>query len=145
VHQIRIRRSVELAHRLSHTQAPQKCQSIHGHSWRIDVHIGALSLDDRDMLVEFGAFKQVWFHYLDDHVCHHLALNRADPYVSVLQKIDPNSRLLLLDGQPTTEHLAQLFFQKANHLIKQLRDDAEVTQVCLQETSRNMAIYSKPS
>jgi len=129
---------------LSHPKAPKKCQSVHGHSWCVDVYIGAPDLDERDMLVEFGAFKRRWFDYLDSHVCHHLALAASDPYCSVLQQHDPRCRLLVLDGQPTTEYLAKFFYEQAQHIVEPLRSDATIICVKLKETERNMAIYGDP-
>lgn len=95
------------------------------------------------MLVEFGAFKRKWFNYLDSNVCHHLALASGDHYTQIIQKADPDARLLVLAGQPTTEHLARFLFTKAKKILSTLRKDASVLQVDLRETERNMASYSE--
>lgn len=126
-----------------------KCMSIHGHSWWVTVTLEGPRLDGSDLLVEFGAFKAAWRRWLDDHVDHHLVLHRDDPMSEAVRGVYPESRLLVLEHNPTTEYLAEFLFEQAQKTLVALGDDvqvpARVARVHIQETGVNAASYSRPS
>lgn len=143
---IEIRHNFETAHRLSDPDSPRKCMSIHGHSWWVTVTMEARSLSDGDMLVEFGAFKKAWRGYLDGRVDHHLVLRRDDPMAGAVRSVYPESRLLLLDRNPTTEVMAEFLFARAEEVLESVKDPAlhvRVRRVHVQETSVNAAVYER--
>jgi 6-pyruvoyltetrahydropterin/6-carboxytetrahydropterin synthase len=146
--QIEIRHNFETAHRLSTPGSPLKCMSIHGHSWWVTVTLEGPRLDEADLLVEFGAFKSAWRKWVDEHIDHHLVLRRGDPMVAAVRGVFPESRLLELDHNPTTEYLAEFLFQQAEKTLATMTESvhvpARVTRVHIQETSVNAASYSAP-
>ena len=144
---VNIRHNFETAHRLSHPQAPTKCQSIHGHSWWVDVDICGEALDERGMIVEFGAFKLAWRSFLDDHVDHHLALKEGDPVAAAIRSVLPESRVLELPFEPTTEHMARWLYERASEVLNDgLNPDDRlwIGKVHVQETRVNAASYAPP-
>ena len=148
MHRITLRHNFETAHRLSHPDAPIKCRSIHGHSWWATVTIEGERLDERGMLVEFGAFKRAWRRLLDDHLDHHLVARRGDPVAEAILKVQPEARLLWLEADPTTEHLAAWIYARTAALLEELTDGsgregaaARLCHVHLQETSVNAAEF----
>ncbi|MCA9667684.1 MAG: 6-carboxytetrahydropterin synthase [Myxococcales bacterium] len=148
-HRIQIRHNVELAHRLADQAAPDKCRSIHGHSWWVTVTIAGEALDAQGMLVEFGAFKAAWRGFLNGQVDHHLALQQDDPFVAALRAVMPEARLLLLPFEPTTENLARWLYERADACLSQVLRQADapaeppprVQKLHLQETAVNAAEY----
>ena len=145
MYQIEIGHNFETAHRLSHPDAPHKCQSIHGHSWWVVVTLAGPSLDDAGMLVEFGRFKKIWRGWLDQHVDHHLAVCEGDPVAAAILSVQPDARILSLPFDPTTEQLARWLWQRAAEALQQAaphRDDLHVARVHLQETRVNAASFS---
>jgi 6-pyruvoyltetrahydropterin/6-carboxytetrahydropterin synthase len=143
MHKIELRHNFETAHRLSHPDAPKKCQSIHGHSWWVRISITSDRLDERGMIVEFGSFKSAWRKFLDSTIDHHLVLRAGDPMAAAIKSVDPESRILELDTDPTTELLAQWVFERSQTILQTLHPQARVVSIHLQETSVNAASYSE--
>lgn len=145
-YQVEIRHNVETAHRLYSPSAPEKCRSIHGHSWWITVSIGGPSLDGDGMLVEFGAFKRAWRGWLDQHVDHHLVVSVHDPLVEAIRAVDPGHRLLVWPESPTTEVFARRLFEQAERVLAScdaVATGATIDRVHVQETSVNAAAFAR--
>lgn len=140
---VEIQHNFETAHRLSDPGSPIKCMSIHGHSWLATVVIEGEELDQNGILVEFGAFKQQWRGWLDDHVDHHLVLRRGDPLAEAILAVYPRQRLLLLDENPTTEVIARVLYERATEILLALdpRVPARIRRVHVQETRVNGASF----
>ena len=132
---------VEMAHRLSHPDAPIKCQSIHGHSWRVDVTLTAKELDSCDMLMEFGVFKRAWRAVLDARYDHCLIVARGDVVADAIRRAHPDARITEIEAQPTTESIAQDIAEQTTYLLTRLGAVAILASVHLQETPSNAASY----
>ena len=146
LYSIDLTHNFETAHRLSHADSPIKCRSIHGHSWWVKATLEGPGLDDRGMLVEFGAFKSAWRGWLDEHVDHHLAIEQSDPVGPALLEVWPKMRLLRLPFDPTTEQLARWLFEQTERLLRELVPEAQgvqVREIHLQETRVNAASYAR--
>lgn len=144
--EIELRHNFETAHRLSTDASPEKCRSIHGHSWWVTVRIEGDALDDDGILVEFGAFKSAWRRWLDDTLDHHLVLASKDPLVPILRDFDATLRVCLLDENPTTEVLARHIARHSQRILTSLGSHvrARVARVYLQETRVNAATFVVP-
>ncbi len=88
-----------------------KCRHLHGHNGRAVIKIGAESLDDRGMVVDFKDVKTVVAGWIDDNLDHRMLLNSQDPVVEYFQA--QNEPLYLLDENPTAENIAKLIYQVA--------------------------------
>lgn len=143
---VEITHNFETAHRLSAPGSPTKCMSIHGHSWWVKAVLAGESLDERDMLVEFGAFKSAWRRWLDDEVDHHLVLAASDPMAAAVRSVEPASRLWLLSRSPTTEVIAEEIGRRTSSLLVSLgvSDRVRVESIHLQETRVNAVVW-RPS
>ena len=147
MYKISIKHNFELAHRLADPSAPDKCRSIHGHSWWATVYIKGKELDDHGMLVEFGAFKKAWRGFLDDEVDHNLALIEGDPLAGAIRSVMPEARLLVLPFEPTTENIARWLFNRAQRILAEVApEETERLRVCrvhVQETKVNAAEFGE--
>ncbi len=138
---ISLRHNFETAHRLSASNAPIKCQSIHGHSWWVTATIEGEELDEQGMLVEFGRFKKAWRRFLDDSLDHHLVVRRGDPVAEAILGVQPEARILMLEVDPTTEEIARWIYLETARILATLSSSARVARVHVQETSVNAAEY----
>ncbi len=147
MYRVRIKHRFEMAHRLSHPGSPRKCQSIHGHSFGVTVHISGENLDERGMLVEFGALKMAWRTFIDQHLDHHLAVREDDPVLPGLRSALPESRIITFPSDPTTEVLAQWLFQKGEEILEEIlpgQSDVRIRRIEIQETPVNGGDFEKP-
>ena len=142
-HRIQLRHNFETAHRLSAQDAPVKCQSIHGHSWWVTITLESSQLDARGMIIEFGQFKKSWRAFLDDHLDHHLVVKRGDQVAEAILSVQPEARILMLDADPTTEHLAMWIHAQSARILQEMDPTVPVLvrRVHVQETSVNAAEY----
>ncbi|MEM1349130.1 MAG: 6-carboxytetrahydropterin synthase [Myxococcota bacterium] len=140
---VEITHNFETAHRLSHPDAPIKCQSIHGHSWWATVWMEGEALDEQDMLLEFGAFKRAWRGFLDGAVDHHLMVHEDDPVAQAILQVQPDARILKLERQPTTEYVAKWVAMRTEELLRQLDPEGRcrLARVHIQETRVNAAVF----
>lgn len=141
--EIELSHNFETAHRLCTDSSPEKCRSIHGHSWWVTVTIEGNELDEDGILVEFGAFKKAWRAWLDDSLDHHLVLSKSDPLLEVLQAFDDSMRIFVCDENPTTEVLARRILVESSQILAALPThvSARIQRVHVQETRVNAATY----
>lgn len=62
--------SIEAAHRLPHVSAGHKCARLHGHSFRIEVHVSGTPAADTGWVMDFADLKAAFapvFERLDHH------------------------------------------------------------------------------
>ena len=100
-----------------------KCENLHGHNWKVEVHVRGERLDDVGMLVDFTLLKAVTrrvMGYLD-----HQNLNELRPFDVELN--------------PSSEHLAGFILDKiANHIDN---GRVRVYKVRVWETPSTSATY----
>ena len=76
------------AHRL--TMVGAKCENLHGHNWKIEVHVRGEKLDAGGVLMDFGVIKK--------HVAAVMAM-LDHKYLNELERYFP-------DGHPSSENIA---------------------------------------
>lgn len=142
MYEIEIRHNFETAHRLSHRKSPTKCRSIHGHSWWVTATLKAEELDEFGMVLEFGAFKRAWRQFLDEKIDHHLVLSEGDPFIAAIRDVEPESRILVLPADPTTEVLAKWVFDETELILHRLKPGVRLAKIHVQETAVNAASFN---
>lgn len=104
-----------MAHRLYETKG--KCENIHGHSWWATLElVGEANKHGLLAGLDFGLVKGAFRYYLDTTFDHRVLLNVRDPFAGDFSIRDTEGRsslpgLQMLDGDPTTENLAQTIGQ----------------------------------
>jgi len=100
-----------------------KCENLHGHNWKVEVHVRGERLDDIGMLVDFTLLKTATrrvMNYLD-----HQNLNELKPFDNEMN--------------PSSEHLAGFILHKVAEEIN--NDRVKVYKVRVWETPSSLATY----
>ncbi len=144
--EIIFRRKWEAAHRfVEDANRQSKCAQPHGHTWNIEVVLfketPALTADT-NMLVTFETAKKKWHEWIDEHVDHSFKLNAKDPMIGFIRKDNPEGRLLITPGDPTTEILTVLFKAKLEAFLKVDNLGLNCKSVKIDETMTNSIVFS---
>jgi 6-pyruvoyltetrahydropterin/6-carboxytetrahydropterin synthase len=122
---------VEMAHQLAKAVTCACSDTIHGHSYRVEVFLRAKGLDDKEMIKDFGDMEEIkryvmrWDHALVVPV----TLSRT--YIKMLCKY--NKKIILTSKNPTAEWMAAEF-------LCRLRDiEPMVFKVRIHETETGYA------
>ena len=144
MYRLSVRHNFETAHRFSHPDSAQKCQSIHGHSWWAEVWLDGSELDERGLLIEFGVYKKAWRELIDGQLDHHLLLNEADPVLGPIVEVIGGCRITTFPFEPTTENVARWLFERSAELLDQVAPDCgmKVVKVRVDETGVNAIEYT---
>jgi len=127
----------EAAHRF--LDAASKCSTPHGHTWWVHITLEHDSKNlqaGKNYIEDFGPIKKKWRAFIDDHLDHHFFLNANDPLKESIESLIPEARLKITPGDPTTEALALIFFNKANEIFKEF-EGLRPHSLKLQETPTN--------
>lgn len=86
-----------------------KCRHLHGHNARAVITLESSGLDDRGMVEDFTAIKQLVRDWLEREIDHTLLLHRDDPVLPALQ--EAGERVRVLAENPTAEVIARMIFE----------------------------------
>ncbi len=102
-----------------------KCARMHGHRWKVQMMVGSDELNEQGMVVDFAVLKEALRVQVTD-VFDHRDINE------------------ILDC-PTAEHMAKVFFDLLNAIIKTLDtpNRVELIQVQVWETADSSVIYAR--
>ncbi|MFZ7127029.1 MAG: 6-carboxytetrahydropterin synthase QueD [Desulfobacterales bacterium] len=56
MYELKVTTRFAAAHRL--TMVGEKCENLHGHNWKVEVHVRGEKLDEGGVLVDFGVVKR---------------------------------------------------------------------------------------
>jgi 6-pyruvoyltetrahydropterin/6-carboxytetrahydropterin synthase len=139
---------IENGHMLTHH--PDQCRFPHGHSRRVEIILEADALDERGMVCDFKIVKEAVGEFLDSFD-HALCINTQDPMFETLRAAYGERVIAFTDTEPTTEVLAQTFFDRiAQELVAYasrsevryaLRGSVRLRRVRVWETSSSWAEY----
>ncbi len=102
--------TLEAAHRLPHVPPGHKCARLHGHSFRIDVHVAGELDPHTGWVMDFADIKSS-FQPLYEQLDHH--------YLNDIDGLD----------NPTSEILAMWIWQRLKPALPQL-DEIAVHETC---------------
>lgn len=125
----------ETAHRLPHL--PGKCESLHGHSWWVDVTVAG-EVDGDGVLVEFGSFKAALRDWIDSHLDHGVMLGENDALAPLLA--EHGTKVFTVAGWPTVECVAEMLADVARVIMAEHEPyGVRVVAVEVHETRTNSA------
>jgi len=108
------------AHRLENFYG--KCESLHGHNWKVEIFIAADSLDDAGLVLDFGKIKSQAHQVLDR--IDHTYLNELPAFAHV---------------NPSSENLARYLFDELSATLNDNR--VRISRVAVWESDTTSAAY----
>lgn len=123
----------ESAHQLSHAVTKACYETIHGHSYKVEMFFQDFVLNEDEMVLDFGAMGNVkeFIETLD----HSLMIPQSfdSLYIAALQKW--NKKVIVVERNPTAEYLARYIYGSVHNMIPRL------ARVRVHETETGYAEY----
>jgi 6-pyruvoyltetrahydropterin/6-carboxytetrahydropterin synthase len=112
--------TIEAAHRLPHVPPGHKCERLHGHSFRVEVHVSGDADAHSGWVMDFADIKAA-FRPLFERLDHH--------YLNDIDGLE----------NPTSERLAEWIWERLKPALPQL------SKVVVHETCTCGAVYAGPA
>ena len=109
------------AHRLREYEG--RCESLHGHNWRIRVFAASETLDRLGLVVDFKLLKKSIENVAE--LLDHAYLNEVSPFDSI---------------NPSAENIAKFFYEKISNEINDGR--VSISRVMVWESEKSCAIFT---
>ena len=106
----------EAAHRLPHVPPGHKCERLHGHSFRVEIHVRGPVVEPTGWVMDFAAIK-VAFTPLHERLDHH--------YLNEIEGLE----------NPTSENLARWIWDRLRPRLP------ELARVVIRETCTSGCVY----
>ena len=140
-------RRYSMAHRLLSDASP-KCVTPHGHNETVTVRLqgaNAFRFGGSNMETPFEAAKARWKQWIDGHVDHAFQLNASDPLIGFFRDNEPErlARLMVFEGDPTTEALAAAFWLKCDAFLAADNLPFRVVELRVEETPTNAVVLTR--
>lgn len=134
----------EMAHQLSHAYSACCSDTIHGHSYLLEVFFKG-PLDDTGMVIDFGEVSKEFKRYIDDEWDHALVMpaDMDQEYIDVLNKY--NKKLRLVSYNPTAERMAEDIYKVFECILEGINKDHLLERVRIHETATGWAEYKDDS
>ncbi|KAF0179876.1 MAG: 6-pyruvoyl tetrahydrobiopterin synthase [Nitrospirae bacterium] len=102
-----------------------KCENLHGHTWRVQVHVSAQELNEIDLAIDFHDLKKIVSDVLApfDHVC----INNVFPFT---------------ERNPSSENLAKWIFDGVKKRLSGC-PNVLASAVTVWESDTSSATYSE--
>ncbi len=144
---IQFKRRFSMAHRLRFDRN-SKCMTPHGHNEFVAVSLqprpDAKGIDwgNANYAASFADLKRHWHGFVDDALDHAFQLGHGDPMIGYFRDHEPEllPRLLVIDGDPTTEAVATALYMKLNAILAAHLPAFECVRFELEETPTNSVV-----
>jgi 6-pyruvoyltetrahydropterin/6-carboxytetrahydropterin synthase len=100
-----------------------KCESLHGHNWKVEAEVEGEKLDNLGMLIDFKILKEHLAEVLKE--MDHTLLNNIEEFKNT---------------NPSAELIAKYIYKNLGRLLPK---GVNVSTVSVWETERSQAIYSE--
>jgi len=120
MYEVKVTSEFNGAHRLRRYKG--KCEELHGHNWKVEVVLGAESLDDKGMIIDFKELKKRLEKVLDG--LDHKYLNEV-PYFK--------------KTNPTSENIAKFIYDRLSRKSSVI--GRRLTKITVWETGTSAASY----
>ncbi len=131
----------EAAHVLDEAPASEKCKSIHGHSYLVEVIFACPSVSPKSqMVLDFSTVKKIVGPIIEE-LDHSLLISSGSFHQTEIHRW--HRRIVVLDKQPTAEYLAQYLFYRIRRSIsgESLSVDLRLDSIQIWETGGAWAAY----
>ena len=130
---------LEIAHRLM-TAYTQKCRSLHGHRYQVEITVTAQKLNDDGMIVDFKKLKEVVKTVLDDKWDHGSCFNAKDP-LGKATEASGSERVHIIDDNPTLEWMVERWALDLQEALNNECPGVAVSMLKASETARNTVTW----
>jgi len=120
MYKITIRKDFSSAHKLREYKG--KCESLHGHNWKIEVTVKGNNLNKTGLLMDFGDLKIIVNDIIDK--LDHKYLNETEPFDKI---------------NPTSENIAKFIFDEVDKNLK--GNNCKIDNVKVWESDNSFATY----
>lgn len=134
---------LEIAHRLM-TAYTQKCRSLHGHRYQVEITVTAQKLNDDGMIMDFKKLKEVVKTVLDDKWDHGSCFNAKDP-LGKATTASGSERVHIIDGNPTLEWMVERWALDLQEALNSECPGVAVSMLKASETARNTVTWHAPT
>jgi 6-pyruvoyltetrahydropterin/6-carboxytetrahydropterin synthase len=100
-----------------------KCESLHGHNWKVEAEVEGEKLDNLGMLLDFKILKEILSNVLKK--VDHCILNEIEEFKN---------------SNPSAELIAKYIYKELKELLPA---DVDISAVSVWETERSQAIYTE--
>ncbi|MFH0976079.1 MAG: 6-carboxytetrahydropterin synthase QueD [Spirochaetota bacterium] len=100
-----------------------KCESLHGHNWKVEAEVEGEKLDNLGMLIDFKILRKLLGEILKE--MDHRLLNDMDVFKN---------------SNPSAELIAEYIYNKFRQMLP---EGVTVSSISVWETERSQAIYFK--
>jgi 6-pyruvoyltetrahydropterin/6-carboxytetrahydropterin synthase len=123
MYELKVRTRFAAAHQLK--MVAQKCENLHGHNWKVEVHVVGDRLNEAGILVDFGEIKKEVATIMK--TLDHRFLNELDFFP---------------DGNPSSENIARYIADQLQASLKE--PGVHVSRVSAWESDDACATYISP-
>lgn len=146
---VQFKRRFSMAHRLRYERT-SKCATPHGHNEFVCVSLapktGASGMQwgGANYAASFSDMKRHWHAFVDESLDHAFQLGAGDPLIGYFQAHEPDllPRLMVIDGDPTTEAVATALYLKLNALLARFLPAFECVRFEIEETPTNSVVLT---
>jgi len=147
------KRRFAMAHRLRFDRN-SKCATPHGHNEFVAVTLRAkpdsgrtIDWGQSNYVESFARLKKHWHRFVDESLDHAFQLGHDDPLIGYFQanEADILPRLLIINGDPTTEAVAMALYYKLNAILEAHLPDFECIRFEIEETPTNSVVIDQQS
>lgn len=116
-----------------------KCQFLHGHSYKLELTASSAKLNDLGMVVDFDVIKTLAGNWINDNFDHTTILNKEDKNLGkYIEECIPGQKVFYLNDNPTAENIAIFFkYSICHELFIDYKDEFSITKIKLFETSNS--------
>ncbi len=120
-----------------------KCHNVHGHQWKIILHIEQANLLNSPMIIDFYTLKQVVDKYLEkwDHSFIYNGCNDWEFSIGCYLN-DIGSKTKRIDVYSTCENLSKLFYDELTEILKDVLT-IKIKAVEVYESEGSSCVYEK--
>jgi 6-pyruvoyltetrahydropterin/6-carboxytetrahydropterin synthase len=120
MYEVKIVTQFAAAHRLENFHG--KCESLHGHNWKVEVFLAGPTLDSAGLLLDFGVVKA-----------------RTQELLGEIDHKYLNELAAFQDRNPSSENLAHYLFERLGAIFN--RDRVKIQRVNVWESDTSCASY----
>jgi 6-pyruvoyltetrahydropterin/6-carboxytetrahydropterin synthase len=143
MYKIRKQFKFEGAHQLHEAYSTACTDSIHGHSYLVEVFFTGEQLDETGMVIDFGKINSLFKRYIDNYWDHALIMpvSFSDEYLNILKRY--NNKINIVSYNPTAENMACEMFKTFNYILIDNSINVKLDCVRVHETTTGWAEYSE--